>query len=106
MANKDDIIKRTSRDLGLKIKDVGPIFDRIIENILKELDTGEPVQVRGFGTFSPKELTGRRYKLPGSDVAHKADPRSSIKFVASKGARDRAKDNLLTVHDTVEAWKD
>lgn len=49
--DKENLIKRISKDSGIKKKDCYDIFDKVIELITKNLKKGKNVSIENFGDF-------------------------------------------------------
>jgi nucleoid DNA-binding protein len=49
--NKDILIKKISKEAGIKKKDSNDIFDKVVELIAKELKRGKNVSIENLGEF-------------------------------------------------------
>lgn len=62
MANKitkADIVDQVTEKVDVDQKDVSKVFDLIFEEIKHSLETGNKVELRGFGIFEPRLRKGR-----------------------------------------------
>ncbi len=57
---KAELAKKVSEKTGLRKYEVSEIIDALLETIKESLEEGEPIYLRGFGTF---ELKKRAKKL-------------------------------------------
>lgn len=61
---KEELIDATAYSAGYVEEDVKAIAETLFDVILDELRDGGSVQVKGFGTFSVKELSDKKYRNP------------------------------------------
>lgn len=61
---KHEIVDQLTRQSGMKRREVGYIVDNFLELILKNLDTENRIELRGFGTFSRVLRKERRVYSP------------------------------------------
>lgn len=85
--NKSDVIKATARTMGISEAQVAPLVDTFLEILKLSLAAGEAVNLRGFGTFAPKELPAISRQLNGHTV--EAPERLTVSFAPSGKLRKR-----------------
>ena len=60
--NKTQLIEEISISTGFSKKKVEIIINLFIDKILKEVQNGKEVEIRGFGTFSKKKKKKKKIK--------------------------------------------
>ena len=65
--NKATLIAKVAAAEGISKKDSEKIFNAFIDTIINTVNSGEKVQIVGFGTFEVKTRAGRICKIPGTD---------------------------------------
>jgi nucleoid DNA-binding protein len=81
---KHDLVDQLTRKSGLKRRDVLYIVENFLDLILKGLDKGEKVELRGFGTFARVERKKREVFSPIANRNLEVPARSVLTFKASK----------------------
>ena len=75
--NKNELIRETSNNAGITIKEATTAFDAVVKAITDGLKNGEKIQISGFGTFEVKEKperdglnpkTGEKIKISASKL--------------------------------------
>lgn len=64
--NKATLIARVAEKQGLSKKESEEIFNAFLDTIIDTVNSGEKVQIVGFGTFEVKTRAGRICKIPGT----------------------------------------
>ena len=82
--NKSDIVEQVSLTTGLPKKRVELIINLFIDNITKEVQKGNDVEIRGFGTFSRLYQEKRSVKSPIAGKTIEVPAKNKISFKASK----------------------
>lgn len=90
---KADLIEDISRAVEVSRKDSETIVETIFESIIKSLQSGEKIEIRGFGSFrtrprkarigrNPK--TGARVEVPAKKIPY-FKPSKELKDVVNTG---------------------
>ncbi len=66
MAGKTEIVDRVAETTGVSKSDVSKVVDRMLEEVRANLDSGESVTLRGFGTFKVTETAARKGRNPAT----------------------------------------
>ncbi|MBQ8541721.1 MAG: HU family DNA-binding protein [Clostridia bacterium] len=66
--NKATLIAKVAQAKGLSKKETEEIFNAFLDTIVDTVNSGEKVQLVGFGTFEVKTRAGRICKVPGTNV--------------------------------------
>jgi integration host factor subunit alpha len=69
---------------GVSNREAAQLVDVIFETIKRRLETGEKVQITGFGTFVIRQKRERRGRNPQTGEEMIIRPRRSVVFRASK----------------------
>ena len=85
--NKSELVDAIAKDTGLTKKDSEAALKSFIENVSKAVESGDDVQLIGFGTFSVQKRAARTGKNPATGEA--------IKIPAKKVAKWKASSSLL-----------
>jgi integration host factor subunit beta len=87
---KSDLIKRlVAANPHLYMRDVERIVAVVFDRIAAALARGDRVELRGFGTFSPRARGGRAARNPRNGERVAVPDRTFPHFRAGKGLRDR-----------------
>ena len=62
--NKADLVSKVSDSTGMSKKDVGKVIDAVFDSIAESLQSGEKVQLVGFGNFEIRERSARKGRNP------------------------------------------
>lgn len=62
--NKRDLIRKTAEETGLSQKDCEAAINALFDTIRKTVESGEKVQIIGFGTFELRERAARTARNP------------------------------------------
>ncbi len=81
---KHEIVDQLTRQSGMKRREVGYIVDNFLELILKNLDTENRIEIRGFGTFSRVLRKERKVYSPIAGRNLDVPARSVLSFKPSK----------------------
>ena len=61
---KAELVERIADRTGVSKKDTGIVVNMILENISRALETGDKVELRGFGSFKVKSRRSRVARNP------------------------------------------
>lgn len=67
--NKRDLIRKTAEETGLSQKDCEAVINTLFDTIRKTVESGEKVQIIGFGTFELRERAARTARNPRTGEA-------------------------------------
>lgn len=62
--NKADLVSKVSETTDLSKKDVTKVVDAVFDSIAEALQSGEKVQLVGFGNFEIRERSARKGRNP------------------------------------------
>ncbi len=84
MAGKTEIIDRVAEGTGVPRADVCKVLDRMLQEVRANLDSGESVTLRGFGTFKVTETAARKGRNPATGEAMDIPAGRRVSFKAAK----------------------
>ena len=87
--NKNDLVKSLSDSIMITENDAGIIVDSLFDIIKENLENGEEVKVRNFGTFFVQTRNARKAVNPIDQSPVDVPERKGIKFRASKFLNER-----------------
>ncbi|MCJ7576895.1 MAG: integration host factor subunit beta [candidate division Zixibacteria bacterium] len=61
---KADLVEEVSGKTGLTRTDVAVVVDAFLEAVKKSLESGNNIEIRGFGTFKIKQRKARKARNP------------------------------------------
>lgn len=67
--NKRDLIRKTAEETGLSQKDCEAVINTLFDTIRKTVESGEKVQIIGFGTFELRARAARTARNPRTGEA-------------------------------------
>jgi nucleoid DNA-binding protein len=88
MLKRDLVEKTTERLDGYLKKDIGKALDIIIETMADSLNSGDRVEIRGFGSFSVRNRKARQTKNPKTGKLMDIPPRKTLHFAMSKSMKE------------------
>lgn len=88
MAVKKDLVDALAAELDITKKDAASIVEANIEAVVSLLESGEDVQITGFGTFSTYERAARKGRNPQTGEEIDIPATKVAKFRSSKGLKD------------------
>ncbi|SDX02142.1 DNA-binding protein HU-beta [Alicyclobacillus hesperidum] len=62
--NKRDLIQKTADKTGFTKKECEAVLNALFETITETIESGEKVQIIGFGTFESRERAARTARNP------------------------------------------
>jgi len=86
---KADLITIVTENIGFSEKESHNIVDLFLEIMASTLQSGEPVKISGFGTWTVKEKKSRNGRNPQTGAAMVLDGRRVVVFKASGVLRGR-----------------
>jgi len=78
--NKRDLIRKTAEETGLSQKDCEAVINALFDTIRKTVESGEKVQIIGFGTFELRERAARTARNPQTGETIEVPPRRVVAF--------------------------
>ena len=82
--NKSELAEHVSLKTGLPKKKVEQILNIFLDKITEEVQTGNVVEIRGFGTFFRLYQEKRNVKSPIAGKTIEVPAKNKISFKASK----------------------
>ena len=92
---KADIVKLLSDSTGLTKTDVESAVNGFLYNVIDSVQTGERVEIRGFGSFYSKEREARTVKNPRTKKIVSVDHRFVPVFRPAKHFRENVNEQQL-----------
>ncbi len=92
---KSDLVNRLAEATGWTKVDVEIILNGLLANIIESLQEGDRVEIRGFGSFYPKERQPRMVKNPKTNKLISVDHRFVPVFRPAKYFRKTVNEKLL-----------
>ena len=89
--NKATRIAKVAEMKGISKKDSEEIFNAFIDTIIDTVNSGEKVQIVGFGTFEVKTRAGRICKVPGTNQEVTVPDSKIPTFKAGKVFKERVR---------------
>ncbi len=86
--NKTDLISKVAELSELSKKDAGKAVEAVIQSITEALQTGDKVQLVGFGNFEVKERAARTGRNPQTKEAIEIPASKFPTFKAGKALKD------------------
>lgn len=86
--NKATFIAQIAEKSGLERKQADKAFDAMVAVITEALQTGEKVQIMGFGTFEVKERAAHTGRNPATGEAIEIPASKQPSFKPGKTLRD------------------
>ncbi len=87
--NKNELVNAVTEDSGLTKKDAEMAVKSVFENISKALESGEKVQLIGFGTFETRKRSARKGKNPQTGKEIDIPEATAPAFKAGRALKDR-----------------
>ena len=85
---KADLIKDVARAVEMSGKDAEVIVDTIFENIVKSLQGGDKIEIRGFGSFRTRQRNARIGRNPKTGARVDVPAKKIPFFKPSKELKD------------------
>ncbi len=90
---KADIVRRIAQATGLTKTDTAAVVDGFIDSVIDDLERGEHIEIRGFGTFKAVSRAPRTGRNPRTGSEVKISRRRAPVFKPSKELRARVEEN-------------
>ena len=88
---RNDLIEAIHSKVGISMTDASKIIEDIFEEILISLESGKPVKLSSFGTFSIKQKQSRIGRNPKTGVEAMISARKVVTFNPSSHFRKKVK---------------
>jgi integration host factor subunit beta len=85
---KADLVEEVSRTTGLTRNDSEEAVESIFENIIRALQTGEKIEIRGFGSFRTRQRRARVGRNPKTGARVEVPPKRVPFFKPSRELKD------------------
>jgi integration host factor subunit beta len=85
---KADLVEEVVRTTELPRKDSEVIVETVFESIIQALQTGEKIEIRGFGSFRTRERRGRIGRNPKTGAKVEVPAKKIPFFKPSKELKD------------------
>jgi len=97
---KAELIERLiARSPKLPAADVTLVVNNLFEQMSSALEKGERIEIRGFGSFSIRQMKAKQARNPKTGETVQVAQRSSIHFKPGLELRDRVKDSKHSITD-------
>jgi nucleoid DNA-binding protein len=90
---KADIVRQIAHATGLTKTDTAAVVDGFIESVVDALQSGEHIEIRGFGTFKAISRAPRTGRNPRTGSEVKISRRRAPVFKPSKELRGRVENS-------------
>jgi integration host factor subunit beta len=85
---KADLVEEVIRLTQLPRKESEAVVETIFESIIQALQTGEKIEIRGFGSFRTRQRRGRVGRNPKTGAKVDLAPKNNPFFKPSKELKD------------------
>jgi nucleoid DNA-binding protein len=92
---KADIVRLIAQGTGLTKTDTAAVVDGFIEFVIDALESGDHIEIRGFGTFKVVKRAPRTGRNPRTGSEVKIASRKAPTFKPSKELRARVENENL-----------
>ena len=89
MTKSELIARLAARNPDLYHRDVERLVNTVFDSIIDALESGNRVELRGFGAFSVRHRDGRMGRNPRTGEAVEVAPKSVPFFKMGKGMKER-----------------
>ncbi len=89
--NKSELIAKVAESTDLSKKDVTKAVDAVFEAITEAMQSGDKVQLVGFGNFEVRERSARKGRNPQTGKEIQIAAANVPSFVAGKALKDAVK---------------
>lgn len=94
--NKKELTQAVSKKTGIKQADTAVVIDGLLEEIIKQFQANNMIELRGFGTFYPYFRKTRTYTIPRLKEKRDIKGRLTIRFKPSKQIQVMSKNSERT----------
>ena len=92
---KADLVEEVIRATELPRKDSEVIVETVFESIIQALQTGDKIEIRGFGSFRTRERRGRTGRNPKTGAKVEVPAKKIPFFKPSKELKDFVNHNAV-----------
>lgn len=85
---KADLVEEVVRVTELPRKEAETVVETIFDSIIKALQTGDKIEIRGFGSFRTRQRDGRIGRNPKTGERVEVPPKKIAYFKPSKDLKD------------------
>jgi DNA-binding protein HU-beta len=86
--NKQDLINKIAKDVGVTKANASAAVDSLIDGITRSLKKGQSITFVGFGTFKTSQRKARTARNPQTGATIKVPKRRVVRFKAGKALKD------------------
>jgi DNA-binding protein HU-beta len=87
--SKADLVDRVADETQLRKKEVKTVIDTMIDHVTRHLNSGDKVQITGFGTFEVRERKARTGVRPGTTERIEIPASKYPAFKPGKALKDK-----------------
>lgn len=98
---KTELIERlASKSPHLSAIDVTLTVNNLFEQMISALEKGERIEIRGFGSFSIRQMKARQARNPKTGETVQVESRASVYFKQGLEMRNRVNNTKHRITDT------
>ncbi len=86
---RNDLTEAVYREIGLSRTESALLVEQVLNEVIGNLERGEPVKIPGFGSFSVRSKRDRMGRNPKTGEEVKIEPRRVLSFKASSMLKNR-----------------
>ncbi|MGB0785353.1 MAG: integration host factor subunit alpha [Alphaproteobacteria bacterium] len=86
---RSDLTEAVYREIGLSRTDSAMLVEQVLNEVIGNLEDGNPVKIAGFGSFSVRSKKDRIGRNPKTGEEVTIEPRRVLSFRASSMLKDR-----------------
>ena len=99
MTKSEFIEKLVFKYRDLPAADVQLVVNTLFETMTSALENGERIEIRGFGSFSVRQMSAREARNPKTGETVKVPPRSTVHFKPGIELRERVNNMVNRIVD-------
>lgn len=99
MTKAEFIERLISKSPDLPAADVTLAINNLFEKMSSALEQGERIEIRGFGSFSIRQMKARKARNPKTGETVQVESRSSVHFKPGLELRNRVKNSSNRITD-------
>ena len=97
---KTEFLERLiAKSPDLPAADVTLVVNNLFEQMSSALERGERIEIRGFGSFSVRQMKARKARNPKTGEAVQVEARATVHFKPGLEFRNRAKSSKHKIVD-------
>lgn len=85
---KADLVERVANEADITKKDAEHLVEIVFDSIVDSLNSGEKIELRGFGSFRVRERNSRKGRNPKTGVAVDIPAKRVAYFKPGKDLKD------------------